>query len=319
MPRMRRIALVGHPHVIMARGNAGGPLFFEDADYEAYLALLREFVREQLFTLYAYCLMRDAIRLVIQPTRLPLAQVVQRLHTSHARRINAKLERNGHLFEGRFRSVVIPHDRVADAVRSVHLWPVRAERVRRAETYPWSSHRAFVASGDEWGDLVDAWSILEQFGPTLPQAQRAFARFVEAAALERDSLGVSEVIPGVAGDRSFAESVLAEANVNWKGKRRPALATLARRVSLVMNVHTDDLISSSRKQDLVVARRLLATSAVRSAGRSITEVASFLKRDKAQVSRLVAQGMELMRTDEAFRALVDAVRGRGGKETPVAE
>lgn len=320
MPRTRRIALVGHPHVVIARGNAGGSVFFEDADYEAYLALLRELVREQLFKLYAYCLMRGEVRLVIQPTRLPLAQVVQRMHTSHARRINARLDRNGHLFEGRFRSVIIPQDRVSDAVRSVHLWPVRMERVRRVETYPWSSHRAYVASGDEWGDLVDAWGILEQFGPTLPQAQRAFARYVEAAALERDSLGVDEVIPGVAGDRAFAESVLAEANVNWKGRRRPALATLARRVSLVMNVHTDDLVSSSRRQEFVVARRLLATSAVRSAGRSITEVAKFLHRDKAQVSRLVAQGMELMRTDEAFRALVDAVRGgRSGRETPVAE
>lgn len=319
MPRSRRIALVGHTHIVVARGNAGGEIFFEDADYEAYLSMLRELVREQLFVLYAYCLMKTELRLVIQPTRLGLAQAVQRMHTAHARRINARLERTGHLFEGRFRSVIIPPERIADAVASVHLWPVRTDRVRRAETYPWSSHRAYVASGDEWGDLVDAWAVLANFGATLPQAQRAFARFVEERALERDNLGVEEVIPGVAGDRAFAESVLAEANVNWRGKRRPALKTLARRVSLVMNVHTDDLTSSSRKQDLVLARRLLATSAVRSAGRSVTEVAKFLRRDKAQVSRLVAQGMELMRTDEAFRALVDAVRGRGAQQTPTQE
>lgn len=320
MPRSRRIALVGHTHVVTARGNAGGDVFFEDTDYEAYLSMLREHTREQLFTLYAYCLMRTEIRLVLQPLRLPLAQAIQRLHTSHARRINLHRQRTGHLFEGRFRSVIIPGDKVAEAVRSVHLLPVRKDRVRRAETYPWSSHRAYVASGDEWGDLVDAWSVLEPFGPTLPQAQRAFARFVEVAALDSDGLGLREVIPGVAGDRSFAESVLAEANVNWKGKRRPALATLARRVTLVMNVTPEDLLSKSRRQELVVARRLFATSAVRSAGRSVTEVARFLQRDKAQISRLVGQGMDLMRNDEAFRALVDAVRGgRAGRETPVAE
>lgn len=320
MPRTRRIALIGHAHVVVARGNAGGPLFFDDEDYETYLSALREQTREQLFKLYAYCLMRSELRLVIQPIRLPLAQLVQRLHTSHARRINAKLIRRGHLFEGRFESTLIPSDRIADAVRSVHLWPVRVERVRRPETYPWSSHRAYVASGDEWGDLVDAWGLLEGFGATLPQARRAFARFVEADALERDSLGIQEVIPGVAGDRAFAEEVLAEANVNWRGRRRPALASLARRVCLVMNVQSDDLLSKSRRQEFVVARRLLATSAVRSAGRSVTEVADFLGRDKAQVSRLVAQGMELMRNDEAFRALVDAVRGgRSGRQTPIAE
>lgn len=319
MPRTRRIALVGHPHLVIARGNANGEVFFEDADFEAYLSLLRELVREELFKLYAYCLMRTELRLVIQPVRLPLAQAIQKLHTSHARRINQRTGRNGHLFEGRFRSVVFPQPRLADVIRGVHLWPVRAARVRRPETYPWSSHRAYVASGDEWGDLVDAWSVLEEFGTTLPAAQRAFSRFVESAALERDGLGVDEVIPGVAGDRKFAEAVLAEAGVNWRGRRRPALQTLARRVSLLMNVHTDDLVSTSRKQDLVVARRLFATAAVRSAGRSVTEVADFLQRDKAQVSRLVAQGMELLRADEAFRAMMDAMRGRGPKTTPVVE
>jgi putative transposase len=319
MPRTRRIALVGHPHVVTARGNAGGDVFFDDEDYEAYLGLLRESVREELFKLYAYCLMKTELRLVIQPVRLGLAQIIQKLHGAHARRVNQRLTRTGHLFEGRFRSVIVPQGRLAEVVRSVHLWPVREERVRRVETYPWSSHRAFVASGDEWGDLVDAWAVLEEFGPTLPLAQRAFVRYVEVAALERDDLGVEEVIPGVAGDLKFAEAVLAEAGVVWRGRRRPALATLARRVSLLVNVHMDDLISSSRKQELVVARRLFSTAAVRSASRSVTEVALFLQRDKAQVSRLVGQGMELMRTDEAFRSMMDAMRGRTPRGSPVVE
>lgn len=320
MPRTRRIALVGHAHIISARGNAGTPLFYEDGDYEAYLSMVRELVREDLFQLYAYCLMRAELRLVVQPSRLPLAQVIQRLHTAHARRVNNRLDRHGHLFDGRFVSIIIPPDRVADAVRAVHLWPVRTGRVRRAETYPWSSHRAYVASGDEWGDLVGAWTVLESFGGTLPQAQRAFARFVEAAALERDDLGVDEVIPGIAGDRRFAENVLAEAGVVWRGRRRPALTTLARRVSLLTNVSTDDMRSPSRYGPLVVARRLLATSAVRGAGRTITEVARYLNRDKAQVSRLVAQGMELLRGDEAFRVLLEQVRGgKAPKETPTAD
>jgi putative transposase len=312
MPRARRIALVGHIHVVTAKGNAGGPLFFDDSDYEAYLELLRDRGREDLFKLYAYCLMKNELRLVIQPTRLALAKVIQRLHTSHARRINSEHARTGHLFEGRFQSVIIAPDQLPSAVRSVHLWPVRTERVRRAETYPWSSHRAYVASGDEWGDLVDAWTILEDFGATLPAAQRAFARFTEEVALERDGLGVREVIPGVAGDRAFAEEILAEAGVVWRGRRRPALTTLARRVSLLMDVPVEDMKSRSRLQELVLARRLFATCAVRAAGRSVTEVAGFLDRDKAQISRLVAQGMELMRTDEAFRQLHEQVRGGRG-------
>ena len=75
MPRTRRISLIGHPHVGIARGNAGSPLFFEDTDYESYLRLLRDYGREDLFRLYAYCLMRNEVRLVIEPRRLRLAQM----------------------------------------------------------------------------------------------------------------------------------------------------------------------------------------------------------------------------------------------------
>ena len=86
-----------------------------------------------------------------------------------------------------------------------------------------------------------------------------------------------------------------------------------------MNIATEDLKSPSRKQDFVLARRLFATAAVRTAGRSVTEVAAFLHRDKAQISRLVQQGMELMRNDDAFRSLMDAMRGRGPRHTPTPD
>lgn len=317
MPRTRRIALVGHPHVVVARGNNGGRIFFDDADYESYLTTLRELVRERHVQIFAWCLMKGELRLVATPQRLPLAQIIQRLHTSHVRRINDRHQRSGHLFEGRFRSVVIPSDRVIEAVRWVHLWPVRSGRVRRPETYPWSSHRAYV-KGDEWGDVADALALIGTWGPTLPMAQRSFSRYVEAAALEPDTFPFEEVITGVGGDRHFAEGVLAEAGVEWRGRRRPAIATLARRVSLLMGVSLEDLTSRRRQQELVMARRLLATGAVRNADLTVTEVAAFLGRDKAQVSRLVQQGMSQV-NDEAFAALLEALKGRGSREAATEE
>ena len=103
--------------------------------------------------------------------------------------------------------------------------------------------------------------------------------------------------------------------VEWKLHRWP---TLARRVSLLMNVSVEDLTSKQRHQELVMARRLFATSAVRNADRSVTEVASFLGRDKAQVSRLVQQGMRQIK-DEAFAALLEALKGRTPRETSTDE
>jgi putative transposase len=283
-------------------------LFFEDADYERYLEQVRELVREDSAVLYAWALTPTELRMLIVPRRLPLARTMQKLHTRHTRIINDRLVRTGHLFEGRFRSTMIPEARVADVVRYIHLWPVRSGRIRRVDTYPWSSHRTYVARGDEWGDLVAAWPVLQVFGDTVPVAQRAFARFVESASLDPDVMPVALAIPGVAGDSAYAEGVLAEAGVSWRGRRRPALINLAKRVSLLTNVPVEDLVSVGRQQELVLARRLLATTAVRHAERSVTEVADFLQRDKSQVSRLVAQGRWHARTDDAFRALLDQMK-----------
>ena len=47
------------------------------------------------------------------------------------------------------------------------------------------------------------------------------------------------------------------------------------------------------------------------AARSVTEVAEFLQRDKAQVSRLVTQGMDLLENNEAFTLLFDALKAKG--------
>ena len=67
------------------------------------------------------------------------------------------------------------------------------------------------------------------------------------------------------------------------------------------------LHSASRRQDLVMARRLFSTAAVMNTARTITEVADFLKRDKAQVSRLVSQGMDLVHKDEPFKLLFRSI------------
>jgi putative transposase len=294
--------------LVVARGNAGGRLFFEDADYERYLEQMRDLVRDDSALVYAWALTPTELRLLIVPRRLPLSRTMQKLHTRHTRVINDRLQRTGHLFEGRYRSTIIPEARVAEVVRYIHLWPVRSGRVRRADTYPWSSHRTYVARGDEWGDIVAAWPVLEVFGDIVPVAQRAFARYVESAALEADVMPVPLAIAGVAGDASYAEGVLAEAGVSWRGKRRSALPNLAKRAALLTNVPFEDLVSCGRQQELVLARRLFATSAVRHAERSVSEVADFLQRDKSQVSRLVAQGRWHARTDGAFRALLDQMK-----------
>jgi putative transposase len=76
-------------------------------------------------------------------------------------RINARNRWTGHIWQGRFGSVVMDEGHLAHAVRYVSLNPVRARLVARAEEWPWSSVRAHL-SGHADG-LTDLGPVLERF------------------------------------------------------------------------------------------------------------------------------------------------------------
>jgi len=287
------------PHLVIAKAASETLLFYRDDDYDAYLRLLRQLVRDRFIIVYAFCLLRDEIRLIVKPTRLGLGRVIQRLHGSHTLRINSRLQRQGSLFRGRYKSTAFAEVDLCSAVRSVHLLPVRSGYTRHAEAFTYSSHSTYLGQGEGQHDFIQIHPILDVFKGSSQFPQKSFAKYVEAAALDSDDTGITQ---------SVSEAV-DEVPVMVKPRRgrKSFLASLAERISLLLSVNLANLRSASRRQDLVMARRLMATIAVLAANQSVTEVAKFLRRDKAQISRLVSQGMDLVEADEPFRVLYDSV------------
>lgn len=293
MSRHARLTVLGQPHLICARPITGTQLFYEEEDYLSYLYLLDELARTHLIDLFGYCLHPSELRLLLSPSQCSVSRVMQRVHTSHTLRINHKQNRLGPLFRGRFESRLLDDTEVLEAIRNVHLWPVRKGLVRRPENYAWSSHSVYLDLGSSLGKSMAASEILEHFSENQVAARRAFARYVESAALESEEpLGVNKAL---------------EVKKPGKRPKRISLTALAKRVGLLLNIETSLLSSISRRQDLVVARRLFSTAAVMNMSRTVTEVAEFLKRDKAQVSRLVSQGLDLVYKDEPFKLLFNSV------------
>jgi putative transposase len=282
----------------VSRAAWGSLLFYRDEDYSAYLRLLRQLVRDRLVIVYAFCMLPDEIRLIVRPMRLGLGRVIQRLHGSHTLRINTRLQRHGSLFRGRYESTPFAEGDLCSAVRSVHLLPVRSGYTRHAETFTYSSHSTYLGQGDAQHDFVQVHPVLEAFKGSSQFPQKSFAKYVEAAALDSDESGITQIV-----NETSNELV---ASKPWRG-RKSFLASLAERISLLLSVNLVNLRGPSRRQDLVMARRLMATIAVLAAEQSVTEVAKFLRRDKSQISRLVSQGMDLVEADEPFRVLYDSV------------
>jgi REP element-mobilizing transposase RayT len=313
VPRHARNNTIAQCHVIIARANGGVALFYEHQDYEAYLRNLRQMVRDKFLKLYAYCLQPEEIRLVMKPVKIPLARVMQRLHGRHTLRMNGRLGRHGHLFHGRFDSICLPENYLANAVRSVHLWPVRSGVNRRMDAYPYSSFSAYANNDSDFFDVVEANEVLSNFGANVQVARRAFFRFMEAAVLDDDDYGVpkSALTRLRKAQGGVRETAAGASDPLLKRLRKQSFDSLARRVSMLLGISIAAMVCKSRRQDLVMARRLFATVAVLGALKSISDVARFLQRDKAQISRLVSQGIDLVDSDEPFRTLYVSFLGKG--------
>ncbi len=312
MPRQKRITWLNFAHLVIARANSGAKLFTDESDYYFYLGILRQMVRDRLLKVYAFCLLENEIRLVVEPHRLMLPRIMQRLHARHSARINQKTRRIGPLFSGRFQSLVFNQDELLEVVRNVHLWPVRNGLLRRPELYPYSSHQTYLGNGSSIIDFVSTAAIFEQFSGDQESKKRAFGRYVEQKALEPDDYGLIAVCPGIGANAHSAANLLKKALiVEPEYPKKSSIKALAERASLLLSISLDNMLSGSRRQELVMARRLLATAAVLGASRTVTEVALFLQRDKGQISRLVTQGMDLLEHDEPFSLMFEALKAKG--------
>ena len=159
MPRSARIpSESGYYHVIN-RGVGRQILFEDDEDYSHFLDTLRRYLKEEPFELAAYCLMDNHFHLLLH-AEVSLEKIMKRLSCSYAYYFNEKYEREGHLFQDRFRSEPVKDDAyLLAAVRYIHNNPLKAGICSREE-YPWSSWHEYTGQPD----LVKTETVLSIVG-----------------------------------------------------------------------------------------------------------------------------------------------------------
>lgn len=140
MPRQPRVVFSGIPHHITQRGNRREDIFFNDKDKKQYLSWLKEYSKEHNVDILAYCLMTNHIHLIAVPNSEDgLHRVLKPLHMRYAQMINRAKGWKGHLWQGRFFSSPLDDEYLFYATRYVERNPVRANMVKKAENYKWSS------------------------------------------------------------------------------------------------------------------------------------------------------------------------------------
>ena len=126
MARPLRIICPGAWYHVTARGNERRDIFRDDKDRVRFLEILAEMVDRFGVGLHAYVLMSNHYHLLMEVCRPNLSQAVQWLNVSYSVWFNCRHNRSGHLFQGRFKSVVVePNAWGLSLSAYIHLNPVR--------------------------------------------------------------------------------------------------------------------------------------------------------------------------------------------------
>jgi putative transposase len=186
MARLARLVIPGLPHHVTQRGNRRQPIFFADADHEAYRDLVAAACAERGVGCLAWCLMPNHLHLILTPPDEDgLRGALAEAHRRYTRRVNLAQGWTGYLFQGRFASYPMDAAHLMAAVRYVELNPVRAGLVGRAEDWRWSSARAHVTGrADGLTDLAALAGVHRNWRAMLARGLEADDLGPEAAAIE---------------------------------------------------------------------------------------------------------------------------------------
>jgi REP element-mobilizing transposase RayT len=285
MPRRPRLFVAGGFYHVTLRGNHQRTVFLDESDRGRLDAIVAASLDACAARLHAYCWMSNHLHFLIEISDRPLGGVMQRIGARFARAVHKRIPATGHLFQNRYYAQLVDRDEYfLQVLRYIHLNPVEAGLVPSARDWPWSSHADYLgvrASG--WVTTELALGLLHG---DRARARRRYERFIAD--------GRTRVARSPANSASGAPEPCAAASARAPladgADAATSIRDLADRICARHQVSLRELLSRSRKPALTKIRDVLALRAVADGIATPREVARFLGRSEAAVSRAIARG-----------------------------
>ena len=295
MGRPMRIQFAGACYLITMAGNNRADIFISSADRRHFLALLRSLKVRFGLKIYAYCLLANRVVLALETSRPNLAAAMQALGTSYTKRFNSAHNTAGHVFQGRYKSLLVDKERyLAEVTRYAHLEPVRSGRRESPWRYPWSSCADYIQILDRPGEsLVDADEVLSKFGKNKLTASVRYLKWIK----ERLKSPADIVLPVVRGLAIGAEPFLSKllsrhpAVADESAPRLAALSQARRIVGEVASAHGMDeerLLGRLQWRDICQVRREAVHRVWREAGLGVSDIGRLFNRTPSAISQIIS-------------------------------
>jgi REP element-mobilizing transposase RayT len=299
MARKPRIHILGGVYHVMLRGNGGQDIFFDEEDRYHFYLLLQEGVSRFGYRIHGFCLMDNHVHLAVQVGEESLSKIMQNISFRYTRWVNRKQNRRGHLFQGRYKAILVDQDSyLLQLVRYIHLNPVRAKMVRQPGAYAWSGHRAYL--GKETLPWLNTEWVLSQFGKRPSTCRQHYEEFIRAGRGERyrEDFHCGGTDKRILGDDGFIEKIMGKGVMQTR--KEIVLNDLIRYVCKDYGIDEEQLASSGRDRYTSEARQVIGWLALKTDNLTLTQVAQYFGRDVTTLSRGVKRIEESILKSKTF-------------------
>jgi len=312
MSRLYRLQGENCLYHITSRGDNKKKIFISEYDYKKFLEYVQKAKDKFRFYLYAYALMSNHYHLQIETPEPNLSSIMHYINGSYTTYYNTKRGKCGHLFQGRYKSILVDKDSYfLELTRYIHLNPVRAKMVKSPEKYKWSSYRGYM---DKKGDgHIDK----EQISLYLSMGPQQYRQFVLEGIGKEDSL-FNKVYAGfILGRKGFIKDKLEEL------KEQVDSGEFAYKKELKINISTEDILDIVTKMTGKTKSQLLNAKNHRLKEKKIAiyllkrfsnitniEIGKMFDIGSTAISKAAKSVEVLMEEDSSFRKEMDKVISR---------
>jgi putative transposase len=178
MSRPLRLEFAGALYHVTSRGDRREDIYESDSDRHSFLNVLGDVCARYNWSCHAYCLMGNHYHLLIETPDANLSKGMRQLNGVYTQLFNRSNNRVGHVFQGRYKAILVEKQSyLLELSRYIVLNPVRAEMVRSAKDWRWSSYRAMAGQAKAEACLDVDW-LLASFGGIKSNAINAYRRFI---------------------------------------------------------------------------------------------------------------------------------------------
>jgi len=287
LSRKPRREFIGGLYHVINRGNRREKIFHEDKDYRKFEECLGITQKRYPFICHCYEIMPNHFHLLIKTLNNSLARIMRSITTRYAQYYNKKYNKQGLVFQGRYRSIICQEDRYLLAlVRYLTLNAPRAGLVGSPEKWYWSSFK--VLFGGKSPVKIDVKTVIEYFDSDPKVAREKFLEFIKDGMENPPDFGVypSEEFP-ILGDEKFIDKInreYGELRRKTQENLKLGLLELSKIVCDKFGLLNEDLISDSKGGLITKARWVFCYIANMYCKHKISGIAQYLGKNQSTVT-----------------------------------